>query len=260
MNSEFHPQSGTGLVLRSFSLNFRMFPTFLALGLICCLGPIVVLVLGVVALAANMQILGIIVLLAGFLLFLAAYAYFFAATTLAVWLRLTGVKARAFQIVRRLHGKVAWKVVAVGYRVGLKVLFGFFLLIIPGLIWYSKYVMTVPAVVVEQVYGRQAMDRSSDLAAGYRWRLLGAFIFFLVIYEAIELGTTYGLAPLLIALGAPQEWAKVIQVIGSLVSMAFIPASSIFPVLVYFDLRNRKEAITLPTIRDVDSLGAVVGI
>jgi len=261
MTSEQQPQSATQLVLRAFSLNFRMLPTFVAFGLICYLVPFLLLVAGFAALAERMTAPGIILILISIVLGLIGYAYFYAATVLAVWLRLTGVKAKVFQIVRRLRGRVAWRTITTGLRVGFTIMFGFLLLIVPGLIWYSKYAMAVPVVVVEQVYGRDAMDRSSGLAAGHRGRLVGAVIFFLVLYEVISLSANFGIAPLLIALGAPSESAKIVQGIGSLLVLIILPASMIFPVLMYFDLRVRKEAFTLPAVRDVDdTLAAGVGI
>ena len=261
MTSEQQPQSATTLVLRAFSLNFRMLPTFVALGLICSLVPFLLFVAGFAALAEGMTALGIILILISLVLGLIGYAYFYAATTLAVWLRLTGVKAKVFQIVRRLRGRVAWKTVTTGFRVGLTVMFGYLLLIVPGFIWYSKYAMSVPVVVVEQVYGRDAMDRSASLAEGHRGRLVAALIFFLVLYEAIALSAGFGVAPLLIALGASQESARIVQAVASFLVLMIVPASMIFPVLMYFDLKVRKEAFTLPAVRDVDdTLAAGVGI
>jgi len=264
MSPEFKPQSATQLVLRAFTLNFQMLWTFIVIGFICFLAPMILFMIGFVMVAAGgpgsagagSVILGLLLIIAAFVAYFIAMGYFYAATILAVWLRLTGVKARISQIMGRLRGKVAWQSVLVAFRVGLKVMLGYLLLIIPGFIWYAKYVMAVPVAVVEQAYGRDAMDRSAELSEGNRGRLVGAFIFFVVLYYTIVFGAQFGVAPTLIAMGAPEETAKLVQSLATIISSFLFPSSLIFPVLVYFDAKRSKEALELPTIGDLDSAQA----
>ncbi len=47
------------------------------------------------------------------------------------------------------------------------------------------------------------------------------------------------------------------QAFGQLVSLVMVPASVVFPVLIYFDIRLRKEELMLPPVRDIETPGGV---
>ncbi|GAC1396680.1 MAG: hypothetical protein NVSMB56_11600 [Pyrinomonadaceae bacterium] len=59
---------------------------------------------------------------------------------------------------------------------------GFMLLIIPGIIFMLMFSLVIPIAVIEDRGIKDAMKRSTELTAGYRWRIFGAlFIFWLII-------------------------------------------------------------------------------
>jgi hypothetical protein len=71
---------------------------------------------------------------------------------------------------------------AVEFLVGLLVLFGFVLLIIPGLFWALCTCVSVPAYVGQPGIGiTGAMQKSFDLTRNHRWSLLLLFIVMIII-------------------------------------------------------------------------------
>ena len=261
MGSHTQPQSTTRLVLRAYSLNFRLLPTFIVLGLICFLVPVILLVLGSSALVTGSTVSGALMIVLGAASGLVGYAYCYATTMLLVWLRITGVKAGIFQVLRRLRGDVAWHTVATGFRVGLYIILGFFALIIPGLILYAKYMLAVPVVVMERVYGSDAMKRSNELSSGHRGQLVGALLLFSLINFIAAFVLGFVLAFLFLMVDRSEESLRASSAVAQLLSLLLLPASIIFPVLLYFDLRLRKEAWGVPPVRDLDTgIGVGAGI
>lgn len=120
-------------------------------------------------------------------------------------------------------------------------LIGFMVLVVPGLVLAVWYMFALPAVVLENFRGRAALRRSRELGRGFCWRnfgigLLGSIIagimvlvisFFVGILDHLTLGNSH---PLLEA------------ILGQTISIAlFAPLSSIPLVLLYYDMRARKE-------------------
>jgi hypothetical protein len=169
------------------------------------------------------------------------------ATTLAVsdiYLeRATGVQA----CFSRVGGK-ALNVVYVSFVVGLIVGFGTLLCIVPGIYLAGLYALAIPAVVLENISGGQALKRSPDLTKGYAWRMV--LIYFLTAIFAVIMVT---------ALTAAVEWLGpgffqhtgfitkevLVEIIASLSGILFGPISAIGLTLAYYDQRVRKEAFDI---------------
>lgn len=256
---QWQPQSATALVFQSYRLNFRLLPTFIALGAICFLVPVLLLASAVVAASpAGWKVLAVLLILLSFATGLVGLAYFYAATILAIWLRITGMRAGIFQTLRRLRGNVAWQTQATGLRVNLYVMLGCIALIIPGLILYSKYILAVPAVVMEQVYGREALKRSDELSNGHRGLLIGALLFFVLINFLAGFVLSGIMTVIFLSVDGSQASLSAANVVSQLLTLFLLPASIIFPVLLYFDLRIRKEGWAVPAVHDLDT-GVGVG-
>src|SRR5258708_38785827 len=71
----------------------------------------------------------------------------------------------------RIAGK-ALRVVYVSFLVGLIVGLGFLLCIVPGIYWLGKYGIAIPAVVLEDITGGEALERSSSLTQGAVGRVI----------------------------------------------------------------------------------------
>ncbi len=70
---------------------------------------------------------------------------------------------------------------AVGLMVGLVVILGFLLLVIPGLIAAVMLVLAVPACVIERSGPVASLNRSLYLTKGNRWRIVGALLLVVVL-------------------------------------------------------------------------------
>src|SRR5260370_9254154 len=64
---------------------------------------------------------------------------------------------------------------------GMLIMLGSFLCFVPGLLFAVWYVFVGQVVVVEGLKGDSALRRSKELTSGYRWRVFGMFVLFLII-------------------------------------------------------------------------------
>ncbi len=112
----------------------------------------------------------------------------------------------------------------------------FYLLVI----WF----FAIPAVVFEGMGGIDALKRSRQLTRGSRWRLFGIGIVFTLLI--IALGIVGGVVSFVLVFISPKLFAICLVVISALV----IPIYYVGSVLVYVDLRVRKEGYTLQALSD----------
>jgi uncharacterized membrane protein len=64
---------------------------------------------------------------------------------------------------------------------GIGVLFGLFMLVVPGLILGAMWAVAVPAAVIEKRGAIAALSRSQELTSGRRWRVFGAYVVSLLL-------------------------------------------------------------------------------
>ena len=130
-------------------------------------------------------------------------------------------------------------VFATGFRVGLWVLLGVLLLVVPGVMWYCALYVAVPAVVVEAglASSADALQRSRELTSGSRWAIFVVAALVGVV-NAVAFGVAAVLAALAQALPHP---------IAVLLATAVIALASTFgacaSAVAYHDLRVAKEGI-----------------
>jgi len=68
-----------------------------------------------------------------------------------------------------------------GVLAGIGILLGFILLIVPGLILLTRWVLVTPAVVLERLGPTEALRRSWNLVRGHSWTAFGVIVVTLVI-------------------------------------------------------------------------------
>jgi hypothetical protein len=142
------------------------------------------------------------------------------------------------------------------FLAGLLIMLGFLLCFVPGLLFAVWYVFVGQVVIVEGLKGdNSALRRSKELTSGYRWRVFGMFVLFLII--GTVLGVAIGLlqrvfpASEQVMTGAgprliPNFRNQAIQtVLGTLLNILVQTYSAICFTLLYFDLRIRKEGFDL---------------
>lgn len=137
-------------------------------------------------------------------------------------------------------------ILLVGILVALIVLGGLILLIIPGIIFGVKLLAALPALVVENQRGTKAISRSWSLTSGHFWRVLGAYL-----VAAIIAGIVSGI---LTSFGGSNWFVR--AMFASIASIITTPFTALVLVLIYLDLRIRKEQLTEDGLRrDLASSG-----
>jgi hypothetical protein len=141
---------------------------------------------------------------------------------------------------RRLHS-ILW-VTTLGVVLSVLALV---LCILPGIwLWYA-FAVAVPALLTEGLKGRKALGRSRRLVQGRWWKVFAA-IFLGTLLTTIVSGALQGLATVVASddlasfEGVVTNWVS--QTVASTLTTPFTAA---IVIVVYFDLRVRKEAFDL---------------
>jgi hypothetical protein len=122
-------------------------------------------------------------------------------------------------------------IILVGLLMGLAIAAGFVLLVIPGFFVLTKLTATLPALVIEDRRGSAALRRSWDLVTGFGWPVFGT-----IVVAWLLSGIVAGI------LTAPFGDSAVGRAIGqSVASIITTPYTSLVGILIYLDLRIRKE-------------------
>ena len=154
----------------------------------------------------------------------------------------TGIKASYI----RVKGFI-WRTASVAISVGLRIMFGFFLFIIPGIIMLRRYSLSIPALVLERLKPSAALKRSKQLSEGSGGRILLVYVLML----ALILGVSFGMGWLIGLVFTPQMLhrsfaAQAVQQFSNfLVGSAVGPVMTIAFALLYYDQRVRKEAFDI---------------
>jgi hypothetical protein len=125
----------------------------------------------------------------------------------------------------------------------LATLLGFILLIIPGIIVLVRLTVAPAALVVEGHRGSSALRRSWRLTKGFFWRTLGTLLLSGVI-AAIVSGIISIPGELAVQAMGPDAW-PVSALVSMLATVLVTPFGMLVVVLLYFDLRIRKEGFDI---------------
>ena len=126
-------------------------------------------------------------------------------------------------------------------------LFGLILLIAPGLIWATSWIVAGPALIANDTKSQGPLARSAQLTKGSRWSILGLMLIFFVAYLALSFagGIAVGvswrwIAPLLPA-GTTVEVAA--SVLGSpVVLMPYEVFAAAGAAAIYWELKLVRES------------------
>lgn len=146
-------------------------------------------------------------------------------------------------------------VIAVSILTAVLVGIGLVLLVVPGLYLDVVFLVATPALLIEGLRPFQALGRSRQLVTGAWWRTFGAYLL-----AAIFVGVVALIPTLLLVhstgVGAHTTAGRSVlsAVIASVTSLLTTPFMASVVVLLYYDLRVRKEGL------DVAGLARGVGI
>jgi len=180
-----------------------------------------------------------------------------AITTILMWTVLTGAITRAaagtflgrdLEIGESYRYGFArfWSIVLVGLLSGLAIAVGFVLLIVPGFIVLTFLTCAIPALVIEDKRGREALRRSWNLVRGRGWPVFGT----IVVATLIN-----GIVNSLLTAPFGDNWGA--RSIGaSIASVITMPYMALVGVFIYLDVRVRKEQYSAAELeRDLASSG-----
>jgi hypothetical protein len=133
-----------------------------------------------------------------------------------------------------------WSVLLVSVLVGLAIIGGLILFIIPGIYIGVRLCVSIEALVVEGRRGTQAMGRSWELVGGHWWHAFGTLLVG---------GLLTGLVNAVITAPFGGTGWFVQGVVASVATVLTLPYSVLVGVLLYLNLRARKERLTMEALR-----------
>ncbi|HYV02763.1 MAG TPA: glycerophosphoryl diester phosphodiesterase membrane domain-containing protein, partial [Actinomycetota bacterium] len=127
---------------------------------------------------------------------------------------------------------------------------GFLLLIIPGVIAAIRFTFGTTVVVIEGARGTKALRRSWRLAKGSFWRILGTLLLAAILAAVVTGIVTIPTTLIANGTGSPftvedaSGWP--IRAVGSTIASVIVtPFTALVRVLLYFDMRIRKEGFDI---------------
>jgi hypothetical protein len=261
-----HPMTFREIFSLSFQIFFRNYWTLFGLALIFNSPIYLAEYLSKIVKIQN-QVILVLLYSAGFI----GIFYSYAASTLIVSYTLNQNKAGLMQIIRVLRGRLFLKILGatllsiliifaillpftiVGLiiieimknkPIGLLVIFsGIVLLIILGV----YFLFSFPCIIIENLAIVKSLKKSWRLVKGNWWKIFGrmTFISILIALFVIPESIFYASNSENIAL----HLVCVVAEIGMYIVL--IPFGTVFPVLLYYDLRIRKEALGMESIHEL---------
>ena len=156
---------------------------------------------------------------------------------------------------RRAFSEMPGKVIGTGLLLFVILGVGFILLLVPGVLFFLWYLLAIPVVVLERVGGMAALRRSRELGKGFFLRNAGVYLLlFVVLYVPFVItifggGTLFGY--LGDSLGLDEHTILLVSAsLGGIIGALFTPIFTIGIVLLYYDMRVKKEAYDLQSLAD----------
>ena len=131
---------------------------------------------------------------------------------------------------------------------GMSILYGFgvglasILLLVPGIMLLVRWIVALPAVVIEREGVLGSLRRSRDLTDGHRWPILGFMLLLFLFSAVVFLVTRFGGAALAAAVGG--SGGSTLAVVVGLVANAIASAvGGSATAALYFELRRASEGV-----------------
>lgn len=133
-----------------------------------------------------------------------------------------------------------------GFLQTVAVILGFALLILPGIAAFIFLMFVTPVVVLEHKTGFSALRRSASLVRNFFWRnfaVLAAMALLAAILGGL-LGGTFFLVSAAVGL-EKATYIHALEILKAVIQMLVLPLGLTLNLLMYYDLRVRKEAYDL---------------
>ena len=140
----------------------------------------------------------------------------------------------------RVGGAALSRLISLSLRETFLILIGFVLLILPGVYLAIAYLFSASIVIVEGSSPKAALVRSRHLVRGHFWKCLitygGCWIFYFIALSSA------------LFFIEDEEPTLVQSVVANSLAMLLTPVPQIVAVLLYYDVRSRKENIDMRVI------------
>ncbi len=198
--------------------------------------------------AGQVNVAAVIVMLVGVIGLLAAYAVVQAAVMHAVSELYLGHPITIGDAYARTSGSI-WRILVLFLLQGLGICLGLLLFIVPGILLALRWLVGVPALVVEGLGPGAALSRSMTLTSNMAGRMFVAVLLQFVLGMVVSMVLTMPFTVLEIAAAAKGQISPGIQAlsqVGQLLSSVLVfPIASAIVCVLYYDLRVRKEGFDL---------------
>jgi hypothetical protein len=155
--------------------------------------------------------------------------------------RLSG---RPLQPAEAFRRAIAWffPLLGLAFLTGLAIIFGFFLLIVPGLILLVMWAVVVPACIVERLGPVASMSRSAALTKGHRWAIFAVMLL---------VGMVNWIVSAVVDSVLPASLPFVVMIADLVWSAVWAVYWNCMVVMIYHDLRVAKEGVDTQQIASV---------
>jgi hypothetical protein len=151
----------------------------------------------------------------------------------------------------RLHS-IAW----ISILVALGAFAGAILCVLPGVWLFISWAVALPVLMTENARGTKAMGRSFRLVKGRWWATFGALVLAYILSAVVGGGVAALLSAASLSGSGHSTLVDIVLrvVSGSISSLITVPFAAALTVVIYLDLRVRKEGF------DVQLLAAQIGL
>ncbi len=194
------------------------------------------------------------------LLAMIGYMLAYAAMTVAISREYLGqdiTPGEAYQQVIPSLGTLIVTAILVAVVVGI----GMMLCIIPGVYLAVALTFAIPVVVLEGLGATAALSRSMELVRGYWLRVFGTMFLLGLIVGLIQMAILWPVNMIVVAgisHSSPAAGQAISQLVNTLASMVLFPLSMTGLIVLYYDLRVRKEGFDLQLM--TQQIGAKLGV
>jgi len=144
-----------------------------------------------------------------------------------------------------------WRLLGTMILVSIVISLGTSMCLIPGLLVWVWFAITTPIVALERSWGPTAMDRSYRLVSSHWWRVLGTLLLLqlIIIVATVAISAVPVVAVMLLfGESSPLLAQSLMTAIQTITNIVVRPVLMIGVVLIYYDLRIRKEGFDLVTL------------
>src|SRR5262245_17322937 len=136
-----------------------------------------------------------------------------------------------------------WSVSIAQITVSVRVVIGLLLFLVPGILWWLSYSVVVPTILVEGQKALPSLRRSRELMKGQRGKAF-AIVIVLVLLAGLSAAGAGSVSTFLFSTDSAGG-AVLYAAINNLMSIFLAPLGIVATILLYYDMRIRKEGFDL---------------